>query len=884
MDTIESTQTNSTEIQSQLDALRKEAELDAQNQEKESKKTTDKLKNNNVNEIEVKKAQDRCVDEKSKENSVGNEKNEGLETKAVEIKTDSLEGNLEKDLENTRNAFIIEKIKFRKENSRRIKIEKIKNFLIRKDGEPRKVVKEEKYYSEKYKETEKKYNQARLNLRNKMYADEKSRLEGEKLPTEEINKKLKEYADSDLRVKIFDNEYYEVQQATAENPDWIRKIWKGYVNMKPPWKKRAVSIVLFTTIGAIGNAATVASLAGLAAVRFGKSITIGAATASVSSYGIDWLKKGSDKKFKASQEAKGELLKSEVAETENLTLEGMEKYEKGVDEINKAERKRARDRAILKAGVTMLLGGAIGIATHPHHAIENVKHNNSGITPTHGLATNVAEKLKVSDHHHGVVHHVDKTPGHHEKLIHHTKTEVSEKPNFIKENPQETPQTVPDGVKMDNGLIKTSVDLDKISGQPNFLHDNPQTQPEGLHHLDASRDLSKPSIDQPIKTGDLPKVENLDTNTVATINQNISPTHGIYENTNGPKIETISPTNNNYSGVTEADKIYPTHGVTTAPYSLQFTREVPMTDQELYEHSLKVGSLEHVHHASNIDDIEKDPRHLVDTRQVHEFFGKRDVVVEKPDHDNIDGIKTKDWNTATNNMFDAKGVKFASYEDFNKERELQELFGHSEKSIEYVKDLGQNENVISTTYFRDAPEWQVASKIPAKYFIDNNFDQVHLVDGNDLSQDNINTLVSGGVLHDQASNTGSSVVHHYTYTHHDDLEKLSGVYKKLVPKVEQALANDRPIGNETIEDYVARITKKVFQTDDGTLYGFKNGGTFDGNYTRLIHNTGNISSSGNIYPRYGVWNTGDYYSSGEIARRAVNNIMDQIFRNNRWTH
>ena len=156
-------------------------------------------------------------------------------------------------------------------------------------------------------------------------------------------------------------------------------------------------------------------------------------------------------------------------------------------------------------------------------------------------------------------------------------------------------------------------------------------------------------------------------------------------------------------------------------------------------------------------------------------------------------------------------------------------------------------------------------------------------DFRDLSQTDLDTLVRSGVVHDELVTSGGLPSHHYIFNNHDDLMRLSKTYSKLVPKVERALANEKPLGNENMESYIERITKKVYQTDDGTFYGLKDDVNWDERVARSFNNSRNVYGN-TTYPRMGIYSGSNYYSPNRaMASRVVNNII-MNHMTNRWTH
>ncbi|MDE2030664.1 MAG: hypothetical protein KGI58_00155 [Patescibacteria group bacterium] len=208
--------------------------------------------------------------------------------------------------------------------------------------------------------------------------------------------------------------------------------------------------------------------------------------------------------------------------------------------------------------------------------------------------------------------------------------------------------------------------------------------------------------------------------------------------------------------------------------------------------------------------IASDPRHLETTADVRRAFGGENVIIDRPESNTINNIRYEDWNRAAEHTFEQKGVRFASYAEYEKEIQLQELFGYGEVGVEYVSSLGRNVNVIKMSYFRQTPGWSIIRKIPARDFF--SFDR------NTLSNHEIKELVKTGFLKDRIINLGQ---HSYSFVQQGELERLADFFSKIDP------FNAGPIGDENIENYISRLTKHIHQTEDGTLFLFRKGGSIN---------------------------------------------------------
>jgi hypothetical protein len=175
--------------------------------------------------------------------------------------------------------------------------------------------------------------------------------------------------------------------------------------------------------------------------------------------------------------------------------------------------------------------------------------------------------------------------------------------------------------------------------------------------------------------------------------------------------------------------------------------------------------------------------------------------LDKPEEKTVQGIKIKEWENAIDFMLKQKGFNFESYSDREKEAKLQQLFGHNNEEIKFIESLKKNGKVIRMDYFRDLPTWIIVEKIPARYFFD--FKDVKMADGSKLSKEDINTLFISGVLKEEIILSGNEKITGYSFVRLEELEQIADELSKL------SETSPRPIGYETIEQFVTRITKGV---------------------------------------------------------------------------
>jgi hypothetical protein len=354
-----------------------------------------------------------------------------------------------------------------------------------------------------------------------------------------------------------------------------------------------------------------------------------------------------------------------------------------------------------------------------------------------------------------------------------------------------------------------------------------------------------------------------------------------------PKVIDNTPTPRSYyTGDTPPRTIYPTGAggnIYTPPANDAmgdgFTTKVPMTR---VPGAINTSNVTEAIDPNNvIHDVVQDPRHLESASEVRQVFGRSNVIIDKPDSDYINGVEAKEWNRDVDNWFKEKGVRFQSYDDYGKERELQELFPGKgiEKEIIYDKVLDKQVEHTNIDYFRDTKEWPIVKEIPAKYFFD--FSDAKLADGSPIPKVYIDKLVETGVLKDTVGKAGD---HIYTFANEKELERLSDVYAKVDP------LNAKPIGNEDIEKYIGRIMRDAHKTNDDTIYILKakasaierslDDGTFGQeravptNVVRQVNSNPYSRNSGIVYDQYNY----------RLTNNALGIIGNSLGYGNRWTH
>ncbi len=302
----------------------------------------------------------------------------------------------------------------------------------------------------------------------------------------------------------------------------------------------------------------------------------------------------------------------------------------------------------------------------------------------------------------------------------------------------------------------------------------------------------------------------------------------------------------------------------------------------------------------NIENVKEDPRYLETASDVRKAIGRHNVIIEKPLGKTIDGIEYKNLNKAIDYSFEKRNIKFDSYNEYNKEHELQELFGQAKQVTRYDPTLDKNTEFIDVYEFRKMKEWNIINKIPAKYFFD--FSDVKEISGDkiiNIPQTDIDALIKRGIIiKNQIVDSNGTSTFNYTFSHKDKLLQLAKIYKKILSEKDIALGNEMPLitnnGEENIESYIRRITRRVYETNNGTLFATKKDIDFtsyrDHSDGMVIQSeripVSNNMRTGTILPTNNNYHsTGNYYGPNmRLASRAANILIGRINISTRIFH
>jgi hypothetical protein len=821
-------------------------------------------------------------------------------------------------VEENRERFIKESLACDKEKKRLILIEKTriatfnilagaKNIFSNKDNKIEKEkLDEEQFLTEGYKESKKAYDHARVELGNTLLNTKRVELRDSGLEGEELEKALKEYKATEILNKIIIEEREKMIRAKADSDSLSKPHWKKATDWylsKPRWARVAMSTAFFLPAAAAGTAgASIVAgygLAGLATVKFAQSMATGTLLAQATKL-IDVAKRKKDALFIQNQTEQRANLSSLYA---NNSI-SLEEYEQRASLIDKEDKKRERNRLILKASVGILLGASAGAlasgaltagisegsidtvepqapkmpdasalvgkgegVTHPlSRQIEALLENKEqaeklGFTggDAHAFAIKKAAELA---HEYGYIRNDGLEIRLNEQAIGHTAYEVTLNPDGTLAIHESF-----DGVTHDAGTLDSYETIKETQHPPKLVQaqepvlkapvmpdDLEQTQngeqhtegrvgaPQENTTLEHTRDVSRSEMVGSLSRAEferevehyLRQVKNASWETKASHDADMWKWEkfGGFERIPQPdgtfKLHFIDPESNPYlvavqgSGATAEDlmmadasspqfvvgkelvalreevlqktgvAINPNPGESMDAYTKRafsaLTGEVvpgpssvtPLTETEqprasqtnteTTENTTETAGSFNPYKSREYIENGKDIEKISDARRI--FTSQpRNVVLNTPET-TTHGTSHYNWNKATEKVFETENVSFSSFDEFEKERTLQNLFAHSEQ---------REGNAIVMDYFREQKDWNTIQKIPAGAFIEN---------------DTI-TLANGEV---------------YKFENRAQLLRLRDAYMSINPRT----AN--PFPNETIEQYVGRLTKTVHQSTDGVFF------------------------------------------------------------------
>jgi uncharacterized membrane protein len=319
----------------------------------------------------------------------------------------------ENKVEDLRTKFLEEYTKCKKESDKQNIISKAKNAILNifRSKENRVHAKPEDFFTEDTIKAKKEYDEARINMGNAMYEERKTELEKAGLSGDDLEKALKEYKATEILAKTIIDERQKVIDGKVKGVPIKPALWKklidGYIGLKPRWKKVAVSTLLFTAAAGLGittgGVFAGYGLASMAAMKFGTSMALGSFVG-YSVKGVDLIARKSDKRFADNIENEKQNWKDKFGRGEI----NQEEYEKGIENIENKEKKRARNRVLLKAGVGIALAGSAGFLAYDAlgHGLSPTD-TTSGVDLNHVNTNNIltphANIEAVADHGQGAI-------------------------------------------------------------------------------------------------------------------------------------------------------------------------------------------------------------------------------------------------------------------------------------------------------------------------------------------------------------------------------------------------------------------------------------------------------------------------------------------------
>lgn len=700
---------------------------------------------------------------------------------------------LEKKVDETRTKYAEEYLKCKKEVRKQVAIDRVKNALtnVFKSKANKKTIKEEDYFSEEFKKTKQEYNEARVAMGNAMFAEKKAEYEKAGFTGEALTEKLTTYKAREILKKTIIDERNKLIEAKAAgspiNPAMWKRAVNAYLSIQPRWKRIALSTAIFLPAAAGGAAAATYGIAGLATIKFAKSMLIGTVAAHATA-GIDKIKAKSDAEFEKNQR----LQRLEMDDKFGKGEITQEEYEKSDTILRNEEKKRDRNRAILKMSVGIAIGaGAAYEAQHlmmsgVPHTVPEVSHA-TGPVPFHDpdhenhmipktqvpaeAATPKVADMKVTN--------PLKVETHTEPVV---KAPIAEAPKVAEHQAVLKDFHQGGAIRPMEGQYQTGGEADINPTNNNYYTGDGYHQPVVVDEQSTGH-----GVHHPAATGSGNQTEVL----------KATDTQPEGQPTGAQQAPEAAPTQNN-GAVAEQPKAAPVGNNTT-------TNSAPIenTGKELVMKDIK----ENIQHRQNIN-------------EVNEVFGKDKIYVEEKTGLGLKSI-TENPNASKLTTDDiiaegkrASGHGFESYGEYEKEHNMQKLFGYGEeKSIPDGEDT--NTTIIDEKYFRNNPEWNIASKIPAKTLLGSFTPGTPSVDGTPMTLEDLEKLHKVGILKETIITNGNGEQQHlFELAQKDILSRMNQTYGPL---------NTIPADNESIEHYVGRVSTNLRHTEDGTFYATKEG-------------------------------------------------------------
>ena len=201
--------------------------------------------------------------------------------------------------------------------------------------------------------------------------------------------------------------------------------------------------------------------------------------------------------------------------------------------------------------------------------------------------------------------------------------------------------------------------------------------------------------------------------------------------------------------------------------------------------------------------IPSSPAYHAETHtELERSFDKHDLAVEDiPKDDHIHGMTYSEWNHASDQMLSR--TPFSTPDDYAREDAMQRVFGSGHKEFITTTPGGApTEHVALTRYdFTYKNNLDALQKTPAKDF-------VALMRGDYIDKAEIPRLKNLGFLDDKGKPLAWEGKHEF--------ERLTRSFGKVT-------SHPEPYPDETMREYIGRITKKIHEARDGTIYSIKDG-------------------------------------------------------------
>jgi uncharacterized membrane protein len=680
------------------------------------------------------------------------------------------------------------------------------------------------------KEAKAPYDQARKEMGQHLFDERKKALEAEGLTGTELEKALIEYKATEILARTITEERQKIIDAKSsveEKRGLLGKLWKFYTGIQPKWKKRALGTILFlpaTMAGGLGGAVMSTVGLGLGAgalgygvgagalflIKFGLSDVAGFAGMKAGE-GVDKWKKGVDEKVRLAQEEKYADLKKKFSEG-SITQAEFEKEVQYTEEVE--DKKRARDRMLLKLSVSILAGAAsgailtggvhVGIKVANEDLLGNL-HMSANTQEMMDLAKNAKKQLIDQQEHadslmrQGV--RADDIKLQKDLLDKETAVESTQSSTSVSPKVPHKQLSLEEFNKITPAPRPRTINIQAMEETGDMLPDGTIVE----HTPDGAVPPMETEIDDdivplPPTTGRPIIAPHMDLNVPGTPAENhlfINPQSGIgYGNDNHFTTPVGMTPNEQMETLQRAQAV-----------QAEAARELRIIgpNQEVTTGSMQDQLIRGVKPKNLVD---TDPTHFRTTHDIERAWGK-EAILDKP-HGGIHGVKYETWSNIVDTHIRQNNIFFKSPAHYQEQKWLQNLFGDNPKKA-WVMDnaTGKKVSIDTMNWWTTKPNWQDIDRMPARYFMNFNKESINdLMKNNSIGMTDLKKMIDFGIV----KNVGSASKPVFEFTSNHEFERLVKAFSKIDPQ------HGAPGVNETMAQYMHRMSTQMAETPDGTIF------------------------------------------------------------------